>query len=170
MTTQVANHEEEEIEIEPVIDVTSIEDSSVGDKADEDNVTDYLLSVLALSGRSKFTDKQLEEEAKSLTEEERAEARLDIYGRLARESKRSRVDIDADTLATLVAEMRAELGLIPDDEKGPLMEAQVKAQPEEFQDERLEVFLKCEDMNPKVSCARNGSNPRAMRGFIPHYF
>jgi hypothetical protein len=150
---QVASHKEE-ADDEAVIDATSIEDCSLGVKADEDSVTDYLLSVLALSGRTKFTDKQAEEEAKTLTQEERVEACLDIYGNLARESKRSRIDIDTDTLSSLVAEMRAELGLIPDDEKEALMEAQMKACPEEFQGGRLEMFLKCEGMNPKLAAKR----------------
>jgi hypothetical protein len=149
----------EDTDMEPVSDAKSDKDysisssssSSMDDKAGEDNVTDYLLSVLALSGRSKFTDKQLEEEAKTLTEQERAAARLDIYGKVAPESKWPRLDVDADTLAHLVEDMRVELNRIPNDEKGALMEAQVKGRREEFSRKRLEMFLKCEGMNPEVS-------------------
>ena len=46
--------------------------------------------------------------------------------------------------------MRSEIDMLPIYEKQALMEAYSKGRKEEFSDERLLKFLKCEGMNAKV--------------------
>jgi hypothetical protein len=65
--------------------------------------------------------------------------------------KRARKDLDVDSIAFLVRQMRSEIDSIPPDQEVALMEAQAKcSHVEEFSDKRLERYLRYEGMNTKV--------------------
>lgn len=129
--------------------------ASTKDDPSDDEVSDYLLSVLALSGRSKFTDEQDEEEKANMTDEERARVLCDLFGKYCNvhQTKKARRDLGKDEISFLINQMRIELNKIPDMEKEALMEAQLKCanRTYEFSDSRLEHFLRCEGMDVKVS-------------------
>jgi hypothetical protein len=65
-------------------------------------------------------------------------------------SKRARRDFNHKTVEILVQLMRLELDIIPKDEKRAFLEAKMKCSTEEFSDDRLEHFLRCEGMDAKV--------------------
>lgn len=114
------------------------------------------LAALAVAGRPRFTEQDEESEHASMTDEERVEALCDVFGKECaiagtHPSKRARKDLDRESIHFLVGQMRMEVECIPVNEKRALMEAQQKARPEEFSDSRLERFLRCTGMNPKVS-------------------
>ena len=124
----------------------------------DDDITEYILSILALSGRAKFTEQQSELEKATLTDRERAEALSDLFGRTCslntHENKRPRRDLDRESIDFLVRQMRAEMDSIPIDKKLAMMEAQAKGRADEFSDERLTKFLRCEGMNAELAAYR----------------
>jgi hypothetical protein len=67
-------------------------------------------------------------------------------------SKRARRDLDPESIAFLIKRMRDEIEGIPKSKKRALLEAQENCGEEEFSDERLERFLRCEGMDAQVSC------------------
>jgi hypothetical protein len=140
-----------EVEAEDV-KVAASETASSGEK--EDDVAAFLLSSLALSDRPVITEEQEALERATLSDAEKAIILADFFGIYCSESvrhnKKARKDLDQASLAFLVKLMRADLDSIPVKEKPALVEAMAKARPEEFSDERLEKFLRCEGMNTKV--------------------
>jgi hypothetical protein len=119
---------------------------------DDDDVSDFVLSALALSGRPGFTEQQLAQEQASMTSEERAKVLADLFGRNCnvRPNKRARRDIDEDSIVFLVKQMRVEIERIPEAEKQALVKAEAKCQSNEFCDARLLQFLRCEGMDVQV--------------------
>jgi hypothetical protein len=122
----------------------------------EEEVSEYLLSVLALSGRAKFTDEQEEAEKANMSDQEKAKVLCDLFGKYCsvhHQDKRAKRDLGTTDIAFLVKQMRMEIEKIPVAEKEALVEAQQKCnRPEEFSDRRLEQFLRCEGMDVKVRC------------------
>jgi hypothetical protein len=116
-------------------------------------LSEYLLSLL-ISNRPMITEEQVELEQAAMTDEERAAALADLFGKKCtvdeHQSKRARKDLDRDSIEYLVKMMRLELERIPKDEKRVLVEAQAKCHADEFSDSRLERFLRCEGMDVKV--------------------
>ena len=130
------------------------EDSSA--PADDMETALFALSALAVAGCPTFTEQQEEIERATMTDEERAAALSDIFGKYcdidSPQRKRARKDLDSDSIEFLISQMRVELEQIPACKKQALMEAQTKCEAFEFSDKRLERFLRCEGMNAKV-CA-----------------
>jgi hypothetical protein len=129
---------------------------------EEEDVSEYLLSVLALSGRAKFTDEQEEAEKANMSDQEKAKVLCDLFGKycsVQHQDKKARRDLGTEDIAFLVKQMRVEIEKIPMAEKEALMEAQQKCnRPEEFSDGRLEQFLRCEGMDIKVRFVFNVSS------------
>ena len=118
-----------------------------------DDVSDFLLSILALSGRARFTEQQAIEERECMTNEERAKVLSDLFGMYCsttHQDKKARRDLDKESIAFLVKQMWVEIEKIPDHEKQALMEAQRVCHAEEFSDARLERFLRCVGMDVQV--------------------
>jgi hypothetical protein len=119
----------------------------------EGETSDFLLFCVA-SGRPRFTEEQEKIEKATMTNEEKAAALSDLFGRSCSISthvhKRAKMDLDRSSVEFLVQQMRLELERIPEEEKRALTEAQTKGRAEEFSDARLERFLRCEGMNAKV--------------------
>ena len=109
---------------------------------------------LAVAGRPKITQEQEERERASMSTEERAAALVDMFGKMCavapRQRKRARRDLDRNSIDFLIRQMRLEIEKIPTSNKQALVEAQAKCRPEEFEDARLERFLRCEGMNAEV--------------------
>ena len=101
-----------------------------------------------------ITAEQVELERAAMTDEERAEALADMFGKRCaidtHENKRARKDLDKNAIDFLVLQMRRELEQTPMENKKALTEAQLMCDPVEFRDARLERFLRCEGMNAKV--------------------
>jgi hypothetical protein len=120
----------------------------------EDEASDFLMFCVQASGRPMFTEEQERIEQATMTDEEKAEALSDLFGRSCAISthkhKKARLDLDEKSIAFLVQQMRLELERIPEDQKQALVEAESKCRAEEFSDARLERFLRCEGMNVKV--------------------
>lgn len=78
--------------------------------------------------------------------------------------RNAKVDLDADSIAFLARQVRAELNRIPNNEKQALLMvmAQEKAHREEFSDARIVQFLRCEAMHPKVRLCINDAAPAAL--------
>jgi hypothetical protein len=121
----------------------------------EDEVSDFLLFCFQASGQQRFTQEQEEIEQATMTDEEKAAALSDLFGRSCaigtHKSKKARKDLDRKSIEFLVHKMRLELERIPVNEKQALMEAHAKCREDEFSNARLERFLRCEGMNAKVS-------------------
>lgn len=129
--------------------------------ARDDEVSDFILSSLAISGRTGFTEQELANEQAGLTDEERSAALSDIFGKLCNlndhhKGKKARRDLCGDSISFLVKQMRIELERVPERQKMALMEARKKCRnDDEFSDARCEQFCRCEGMNPKVSEQRS---------------
>lgn len=120
-----------------------------------DNVSESVLTVLGFgSDQPKFTEEDVKMEREALTDEEKAAALSDTFGKMctvsSHKDKRARRDIDTNTVSFLLLQMRLEIEQIPTHEKQALLYAQSKCQ-EEFADARLSVFLRSEGMNVKAS-------------------
>jgi hypothetical protein len=117
-------------------------------------LSESLLSFLEGSDRPRFTEEQEALERALMTDEERAAALSDLFGRFCsvegHRKKRARRDLDRKSIGFLVNQMRLEIERIPLDRKRALVEAQDKCRADEFSDARLERFLRCEGMNVKV--------------------
>ena len=119
----------------------------------EDDVSEFLLSILALSGRTRFTERQDAQEKASMTNEERAKVLSDLFGKYcstSHQSKKARRDLDKDSIAFLVKQTWVEIEKVPARNKQALIEAQQVCRAEEFSDARLERFLRCVGMNVQV--------------------
>jgi hypothetical protein len=128
-------------------------EADVSPAASEAELSEYLLSLLTLD-RPMITEEQMELERALMTDEERAVALSDMFGKQCavdeHQSKRAKKDLDKNSIEFLVKMMRVEIGRIPEDRKRALVEAQTKCRADEFSDARLERFLRCEGMNVKV--------------------
>lgn len=117
-----------------------------------EDVEEFLLSVLQLSGLPRFTDHAAEQA--NMTDEERASALSDMFGKYSdvnhHENKKIRRGLDAESISFLVKYMRNEIERIPENTKQALLEAQEKCEHDEFSDERLECFLRSERMDAEV--------------------
>lgn len=81
----------------------------------------------------------------------------DLFGKCCsvsddRQTERARKDLDKKSIAFLVKQTKIEIERMPENKKQALVEARKKCRQEEFSDLRLEQFLHCEGMNPKVGC------------------
>ena len=116
----------------------------------------FTLSALAVAGRPTFTEQQEQLERATMTNEERAAALFDLFGKYCNincpENKRARGDLDRALVEFLINQMKMELEQIPASKKQALLEAQAKCEAFEFSDKRLERFLRCAGMNVKVRC------------------
>jgi hypothetical protein len=114
----------------------------------------YALSAFSAAEFSTFTKEQEEMEWLTLTDEEKAAALSDMFGKLCalapRQRKRARRDLNRNSIDFLIQQMRLEINKIPDEKKLAFVEAQTKCRAEEFNDARLERFLRCEGMNAEV--------------------
>jgi hypothetical protein len=142
-------------------------------KTQGDDVSDYLSSVLALSGRSTFADEKEAGGKGSTTNKEKAnsfrkhcsvppkkKAKRKIGSVPPKKKKKRKICTGSDDVASLVKQMRVEIEKIPEVEKEALMEAHQKlCRSDEFSDHRLEQFLRCEGMNAKVRCFEHVSSP-----------
>lgn len=112
------------------------------------------LSFLSLADRPRFTEEEEALEKATLTDEERAAALADTFGKLKegvrQKNKKARRDLDRESIDFLIKHMRHEVNIIPDEQKLALLEALVRARGEEFSDARLERFLRCDSMNTTV--------------------
>lgn len=133
----------------------SKEDDITTSKGEEEEVAAFLLSSMAIVNRPVITEEQQSKELASLSSEEKAEILADTFGDLCtvtpHQSKKARIELDPNSVAFLVRQMVLEIEQIPATRKPALMEASSKGRKEEFSDERLEQFLRCEGMNTKVS-------------------
>ena len=124
------------------------------DPSAEGDLAAFLLASLAVTDRPVITNEQEAQEREGLTDEEKAAALADTFGKMCEpdvpQRKRARRDLDPSSVAFLVRQMRCELERIPVDRKRALVEAQSKCSASEFSDARLEKFLRCEGMNAKV--------------------
>jgi hypothetical protein len=122
--------------------------------ASDDDLSKFLLSLL-IKDRPMITEEQLELEQAAMTDEERVETLMDLFGKQCaidtHQNKRAKKDLDKNSIAFLVLQMRLEVERVPEDGKQALLEAQTRCRGEEFSDARLERFLRCEGMNTKVS-------------------
>jgi len=121
----------------------------------EDEMAAFLLSSLAVNDRPVITEEQFDFEKTMLTNEQRAAALADVFGRLnvddnTPQAKRAKRDLDRDSIDFLIRQMKLEIERIPESKKQAMMEAQAKCRREEFIDSRLEKFLRCEGMNAEV--------------------
>jgi hypothetical protein len=136
--------------LRPVVPSMLMSDEDVSASND---ISEFMLSLL-LSDTPRITEEQVEMERAMQTDEERAEALSDLFGKHCEvnihRSKRARQDLDQTSIAFLVDQMRLEIKRIPQECKRALLEAQTKCCAYEFSNDRLEQFLRCEGMNVKV--------------------
>jgi hypothetical protein len=96
-----------------------------------------------------------QQEWAALTDDEKTSALADLFGDKcslgAHQKKRARRDLDESTVSFLLEQMRYEIVRMPQEKRVALTVAQGKCREEEFSDSRLEVFLRSEGMNAKVS-------------------
>lgn len=121
----------------------------------DDTVSESFLSLFKIDSKQpRFTDDDEKKERASLTDAEQAAALADMFGKMCtvtpHQSKRSKKDLDEDSIQFLIRQMKIEIDKIPIDEKGALLNAQANGRSEEFSDTRLERFLRCEGMNAEV--------------------
>ena len=120
----------------------------------DDEPAAFLLSSLAVSDGPVITGEEEERERAEQSNEERAAALSDLFGRMCvhdtQQQKRARRDLDRFSIDFLIRQMRHELNKIPRNEKPALLEGQMKCRADEFSDARLEKFLRCEGMNTEV--------------------
>jgi hypothetical protein len=116
----------------------------------------FTLASLAVADRPKITEEELAKEQASLTEAERVAALTDMFGKhsLVGPPPVKRIRENGDSMEALVNQMRLELDIIPSNQKAALLGAQAKCRPEEFSDARLEVFLRCENLDVQLGAQR----------------
>jgi hypothetical protein len=136
--------------LRPVVPSMLMSDEDVSASND---MSELMLSLL-LSDTPRFTEEQVEMERAMQTDEERAEALSDLFGKQCEvnihRSKRARQDLDQMSIAFLVDQMRLEIERIPQECRRALLEAQTKCCAYEFSNARLEQFLRYGGMNVKV--------------------
>jgi hypothetical protein len=120
----------------------------------DESVSESFLHFLGIDSRQpRFTDDEEIREKETMTDKEKAAALADMFGKMCiapRQTKRSRKELDDESVQFLIKQMRLELAKIPNGKKSALIEAQAKCRTEEFNDRRLEQFLRCEGMNAEV--------------------
>lgn len=113
------------------------------------------LFALTVADRPRFTEQDEELERSTMTDEERVAALCDLLGQNSlagtHTNKKARRDLERESLDFLISQMRLEIERIPIKKKQALTIAQQKCRTDEFSDECLERFLRCEGMNTKVS-------------------
>ena len=132
--------------------------------ASEPSTEDSALALSALAvaaDRPRWTEEEEAIERASLTDEEKAAALCDLYGKYAagdtyQKKKRPKRELDRRSIDFLIQYMRDEIERYPVYKKQALIEAQEKCRVGEFGDARLEGFLRCEGMNAKVYYAIEG--------------
>jgi hypothetical protein len=122
----------------------------------DDDVAVSFLSALGLGlHQPRFSQQDQVQERATLTEEERRSILLDVFGDKSsltdHQRKRRQSDKNGDSISFLVKQMRTAVDMMKASKKEALLEALVKASPEEFSDSRLEQFLRSDGMNPEVS-------------------
>jgi hypothetical protein len=142
----------------PVNGNVEMKESNTCSLSDEE-VSNFLLNSLRDLDQPTLTIEEVEAELANLTDNERASALSDVFGKLCElndqhKDKRAKRDLGKDSLAFLVSQMKLELQMIPDKQKAALMNALTKAKAEEFNDARLVRFLRCDDMNAKRAARR----------------
>jgi hypothetical protein len=120
------------------------------------DLLESLLTAMGLGAdQPKFTDVDEQQEWAALTDDEKTSALADLFGNKCLlgtpQKKRARRDLDEITVSFLLKQMRYEIDRMPYKKKVALTVAQGKCREEEFSDSRLEVFLRSEGMNAKVS-------------------
>jgi hypothetical protein len=123
--------------------------------ASEDDMSEFLLKLCEENmDIPMFTEEQEKIEEANMTDEEKAAALYDLFGKsccvTTHNAKRPRLDFGNNSIEFLVQQMRLELDFIPQQGKRALLEALTKCRVEEFSNARLERFLRCEGMNAKV--------------------
>ena len=131
----------------------STSEAVVSSAASRAELSEYLLSLLTWN-RPMITEEQVELERAAMTNEERAAAHFDIFGKQyavhEHQSKKAKNDVDMNSIEFIVEMMRDEIRQIPEDRKLALLEAQIRCREDEFSDSRLERFLRCEGMDAEV--------------------
>jgi hypothetical protein len=130
--------------------------------ASEPSTEDSTLALSALAvaaDRPRWTEEEEAIERASLTDEDKAAALCDLYGKYAavdtyQKKKRPKRELDRRSIDFLIQYMRDEIERYPVYKKQALIEAQEKCRVEEFGDARLEGFLRCEGMNAKLAAER----------------
>jgi len=122
---------------------------------EDDELSAFLFSALEEPGQPRLTLQELEAEWASMTDEEKALALSDVFGKMCEyntqhKNKKARKDLDQTSIDFLVRQMKLQLEAIPDAEKPALLEAQERARAEEFSNARMVRFLRCDGMNAKV--------------------
>jgi len=114
--------------------VASVPEGGSSVAVPEDELSEFLLSVLALSGRPKFTDQDRAIEQANMADEERASVLADLFGTYCsvHQNKKAKRDLSKDDVAFLVKQMRLKIDKIPKSEKEALIEARAKCRAEEF--------------------------------------
>lgn len=121
---------------------------------DDEDASLEALTAAVLAGRPTLSKEQVEMEQAAMTEEEKLLALSDMFGQYCtidlQQRKRARRHQENEPIDSKIKEMRKELDDIPVSKKEALVEAQAKCEASEFSNERLEKFLRCVGMNPKV--------------------
>ena len=132
--------------------VASVPEEGSSVAVPEGDLSEFLLSVLALFGRPKFTDQDRAIEKANMADEEKAKVLADLFGKYCNvhQNKKAKRDLSKDDVAFLVKQMRLEIDKIPESEKGALIEAMAKCRADDFCDSRMEKFLRCEKMDVEV--------------------
>jgi hypothetical protein len=108
--------------------------------ASDDDLLAYLISLL-ISDRPMITEEQVDNERAKMTDDERVEFLVDLFGKQCDIStprnKKANRDLDKNSIDFLIKMMKLELERIPNDRKGALLEAQIRCRADEFSDSRL---------------------------------
>lgn len=147
----------EDLKLPPRADASQANSRTI-DEAELEALTG--LTALKIAALPKFTPEQEESERAAMTDEERAAALSDIFGKYNAVSspmnKRTKRDLDPASIEFLTKQMRMELETIPLEQKEALVEAQAKcfSREYEFSDERLLQFLRCAGMDARLGAQR----------------
>lgn len=126
--------------------------------ASDDEEAFFALAALSVSDLPKFSEEEETLEKESLTNEEIADILADVFGKHCsvahHPNKKAKKDLDKESIDFLINFMRREIEKAPDENKQALLKAQEKCKADEFNDARLERFLRCEGMNAKMAATR----------------
>lgn len=146
----------------------SCNDGSSSEFESEEDDAAYALSALIIEAdRPKFTEQDEILEQSTLSDEEKASALCDIFGKYNADDhhkkKRFKKDLDRKSIDFLLYYMRLEIERMPVKKKEAFLEARAKCPEEDFSDARLEGFLRCDGMNASVSLANSGFGSTMLR-------
>jgi hypothetical protein len=124
--------------------------------AEEEETGRQLLGLLTSTEtrRPAFSELDVLRERESLMEEERVAALTDLFGGMcdvAGQTAKRLKRPDNGPIDEMLADMRQAIDKMAPECKSALLLAMRRASPREFDDDRLELFLHREDMNPEVS-------------------